>query len=328
MSKTVAVIVPYYQKQSGILQRALQSVIQQQLQPDVSVRIYVVDDQSPTPPTIDLDYIQTSFKADIRLLSRPNGGPGAARNMALQHLVGDPVDYVAFLDSDDAWEPTHLAEALGALETGATFYFCNHIRDAEYGNYFDHLPDFKNRLQPDQSVSSFAANALTDLFITECPPQTSTVIYRYDQNAGIRFIEELRGAGEDHVFWISLVTANATAVNADPLVNCMTGVNLYWSSLSWDNPKSIDRYGYLILFYLQLKSNGAVYSANSKRIDSKLLDYQFAYSYSLSRGIAKGFTVNGSLVRRIFEKAPATILMLPLRAAVAFLRRKDMMKNW
>lgn len=43
-----------------------------------------------------------------------NNSQSAARNTALKHVRGE---YVAFLDVDDLWQPTHLAASLAALQT-------------------------------------------------------------------------------------------------------------------------------------------------------------------------------------------------------------------
>jgi glycosyltransferase involved in cell wall biosynthesis len=60
-----------------------------------------------------------SWPADIsvRLLERPlSGGPAAARNEGLKASSGA---FVAFLDDDDIFLPTHLSDAIAALDSGA-----------------------------------------------------------------------------------------------------------------------------------------------------------------------------------------------------------------
>ena len=116
----IGVVIPYYQREAGILARALRSVARQRDVQDV--RVVVVDDSSPAPAAQDIAEIQEGFPFPLEVIVQPNGGPGAARNRALEALAGQ-VRYVAFLDSDDEWLPTHLGNACNALERGYDFYF-------------------------------------------------------------------------------------------------------------------------------------------------------------------------------------------------------------
>lgn len=77
----------------AFLGEALESVLGQTVPPD---EIIVVDDGS-TDGTAE---VARSFGGRVRVVSRPNGGPGAARNTGLAAARGD---WVAFLDGDDAW---------------------------------------------------------------------------------------------------------------------------------------------------------------------------------------------------------------------------------
>ena len=76
MSVTVAVVIPYFQRQPGILRRALASVLAQDVPTGVNVRILVVDDESPLPANEELEGFTVSKPFSLTVLSRPNGGPG------------------------------------------------------------------------------------------------------------------------------------------------------------------------------------------------------------------------------------------------------------
>lgn len=105
------VIIPYYQRDSGILRRALESVFAQS-HPDFDV--IVVDDSSPHPAEVEIEALPPEERARVTVIKQPNAGPGGARNTGLDHVPADTA-CVAFLDSDDIWTPGHLENAAKAL---------------------------------------------------------------------------------------------------------------------------------------------------------------------------------------------------------------------
>ncbi len=101
---TISVIIPVYNGER-FLAEAIQSVLDQTLPPD---EIIVVDDGS-----IDASAaIALSFGPPVRVLSQPNLGPAAARNLGVAHATGD---LLAFLDADDLWTPDKLARQAQVL---------------------------------------------------------------------------------------------------------------------------------------------------------------------------------------------------------------------
>lgn len=94
---SISVIIPTYNR-AHLLPRCLDSVISQELKP---LEIIVVDDGS-TDATRDL--VQRDYPG-IKLISQENKGVSAARNAGIDAASGD---WLAFLDSDDAWLPGKL----------------------------------------------------------------------------------------------------------------------------------------------------------------------------------------------------------------------------
>jgi len=120
----VAVLIPYFQRQPGILANTVRSVLAQQGFGDYQV--IVVDDGSPVPAVDELAGI-TEQRDKITIINQPNAGPGAARNTALEHIPPG-TRYVAFLDSDDQLQPHYLADAVYALNQGYDLFFGNSQR--------------------------------------------------------------------------------------------------------------------------------------------------------------------------------------------------------
>src|SRR5688572_21207423 len=95
----LTVVIPYYQKEPGILRRALASVFAQTLE---DFHVLVIDDESPYPIADELAGLAQEKRERITVIRQPNGGPGGARNTGLDNVPADS-DFVAFLDSDDVW---------------------------------------------------------------------------------------------------------------------------------------------------------------------------------------------------------------------------------
>jgi glycosyltransferase involved in cell wall biosynthesis len=100
----VSVIIPAYN--AGLtLGETLQSVLAQSFSDYEAI---IVDDES-TDNTLCLAQQFAEKDSRIRVLTRPNGGTGAARNTALSEARGR---FFALLDSDDVWMPSYLTDQI------------------------------------------------------------------------------------------------------------------------------------------------------------------------------------------------------------------------
>jgi glycosyltransferase involved in cell wall biosynthesis len=125
----ISVIIPTYNRRP-LLAETLASVLAQ----THTDREVIVADDGSTDDT--LAYLRTEA---VVVISQSHAGvPAAARNAGLAHARGD---LIAFLDSDDLWEPTALAELVdglaGAPEAG--FAFCDYTYFGASGGG-GHLP--------------------------------------------------------------------------------------------------------------------------------------------------------------------------------------------
>ncbi|MDQ0457305.1 glycosyltransferase family 2 protein [Rhizobium paknamense] len=331
MKVTVAVVIPFYQREAGILARALESVRTQTVADRIYLHVVVVDDSSPMPPAQDLAPYEDVPEMRVTLLQKPNGGPGEARNMALDYLEDHDIDYIAFLDSDDVWHPDHLERALDGLAHG-DFFFCNHVRGSHYADYFLGLPETRRLLAAEEEITcgdgfrAFRKGTLSGVMIRECPPQTSTVVYRFKRNIGLRFNGALRSAGEDHVFWIELSLFNDTVVDPRINVSCLEGVNLYWSNVSWSSPKSVAIQGCLALQFNYMKNTPVIMLADPQTILFRHRLYEGAYTYALIRGLVKGFLPEFKVFARLALAYPGYMLRV-LGSFRFFIQNRRIMTN-
>lgn len=103
----VSVVIPCYNA-AGFIAETLESVFAQRYD---AYEVLVVNDGSPDTP--ELEAALAPFLSRLRYIHQPNRGPGGARNTGIREARGE---YVAFLDSDDLWEPEFLAEQMRMLE--------------------------------------------------------------------------------------------------------------------------------------------------------------------------------------------------------------------
>src|ERR1039458_8017361 len=105
-SPQVSVIIPAFNA-AGHIVAALESVFAQSF---TDYEVILVNDGSPD--TEQLEQAIQPYVSRIAYLAQENRGPSAARNLGIRHARGE---WLAFLDSDDAWLPHYLAEQLRFL---------------------------------------------------------------------------------------------------------------------------------------------------------------------------------------------------------------------
>ncbi|HVN90874.1 MAG TPA: glycosyltransferase [Candidatus Binataceae bacterium] len=142
----ISVVIPVYNGANSI-GRAVASVLEQSL---TNFEIIVVDDGSTDSTREALQ----PFVPHLRLLEQTNAGPAAARNAGIAIARGE---YIAFLDSDDAWLPDKLQLLVDAIERNpaAVLAFSDVIptddhglplADSLIGSRFAHAPSMEEML--------------------------------------------------------------------------------------------------------------------------------------------------------------------------------------
>jgi succinoglycan biosynthesis protein ExoW len=213
----IAVVIPYFQREAGLLQRALRSVADQERAP---VQVVVVDDGSPRSAADEITPELSAALPRLTVIRQPNRGVAASRNAALDALAGD-VSAVALLDSDDYWVSSHLRYAAAAMTLGADFFFSNSRVEGQTADAFREHPRQRlllssERIQSEPQLMRWS-HAVSALFGEGCAFRTSTVVFRRAVLPGVRFQAKLRCAGEDHlVFWALLVRSSCILYCSEP----------------------------------------------------------------------------------------------------------------
>jgi len=239
----IGVVIPYFQRQAGLLHRALSSICAQEYRP---VQVVVVDDGSPRAADEEITATLRNALPGLTLIRQANQGVAAARNTALDAL-GEEVTAIAFLDSDDYWDPAHLRNAAVALSRGADFYFANLRIEGTTTDWFrKRAPhELLNNLRPVPEAPGIMqwASSVAGLLVGKGMVVTSGVVFRRALMPQVRFPRTLRGvAGEDVlVWWALLARSSAIMYSPEPTVTYGTGGVGIWQHASFGSVEGFVR---------------------------------------------------------------------------------------
>lgn len=177
----ITIIIPFYNRVNFTI-RALESALFQSYD---NTEIILINDGS-TESLSELSNI-VDKSSRCTLISSKNGGPASARNIGLNHAKGS---YVAFLDSDDYWEPDKLATQLKImLDNKWNFSFTSYY--------------IKNLETSEKVTRSCKIDYKFPIPAFHCDIATPTVMVEMNLIKNLRFNESFR-AGEDTLFWLNL----------------------------------------------------------------------------------------------------------------------------
>ena len=192
----VTVVIPTYNRASWLPQ-ALESVCQQTYQ---RREVIVVDDGS----TDNTEGVVKAFFG-CEYIFQSNRGVSAARNVGVLKSRGD---YIAFLDSDDRWQPTKLEEQVSLLKRKPDLRWC-HTNESWLRNG-QHLNQGKKHRKGggDQFKRSLELC---------CISPSSVMLHRslFDKYG---FFDESMPACEDYDLWIRLTAHELIGYLEAPLV--------------------------------------------------------------------------------------------------------------
>jgi succinoglycan biosynthesis protein ExoW len=100
----------------------------------------------------------------------------------------------------------------------------------------------------------------------------------------LRFDAELRGAGEDRMFWLELALAGArVAISWRCNVTCGTGVNLFFSAHDWNSAATLEKFASQLLFAEKLKRHGQLSEARLDFARRRVRNCRRAYAFLFMR---------------------------------------------
>lgn len=207
------------------------------------LEVVIVDDGSPIPAEDDLDELRLDPR--VRIVHQENAGASAARNKALDNVHRD-ADYIALIDSDDAWERGFVSAAVEALELGYDLFFCDTSRFSRNESRFNWEDDPKLNLYPvdhllideQNAVYEYKGDFFDYVVRRSSILSSSALVFRRSIAEKLRFNQELH-SGEDRLFKLHLCKAvKKVAFSGKILCTEGRGVNIF-DSVSWGTERSI-----------------------------------------------------------------------------------------
>jgi succinoglycan biosynthesis protein ExoW len=319
MVARIAVVIPFYQREHGILRRAVAAALAQEgIEP---IQIFIVDDGSPVRARAELADLADQPGQPV-IVEQSNRGPGAARNAGLDR-VDTRTEYIAFLDSDDEWTPTHLQRAMTTLDRGFDLYFSDFQPLGAFATDFMHS-GARAALGASLGDGLHAyAGDLADAVITKCPIGTSTVVYRFGRFPALRFDPELRMAGEDRQFWLELSRGtDRVAISTHCEARYGAGVNTY-EGAGWGTERALQRICADVLFRRRLLAGGTLNARQAAYLRQQLRQLRGDFVAEVAHRLAHRRSLDLAACRRYLRYDPAVVaLAVPLALGLAARRAR------
>jgi hypothetical protein len=210
----ISVVIPTY-NYGHYLPFAIESVLAQKRFPD---EIIVVDDGS----TDDTKEVVARYAPRVRYFFQQNAGLSAARNTGTKLASGD---WVAYLDSDDAWKPEKLLDQEAAVNKvpGAVVAYTGQVNLNPDGS----ISEGNLAMPPDRIWPTLRARNML--------PASSVMAHRASVLEAGGFNEKLRSC-EDWDLWVRLRSRGPFAAASESL----TIVRLTPQSMSSNAQRMID----------------------------------------------------------------------------------------
>ena len=311
----VDIVIPFFQREAGILSGAIRSVLDQSY-PDW--RLVIVDDGSPSPVDRDLERFTDDERTRVQVVRKANGGVSSARNAGLD-AVSQDARFVAFLDSDDAWDPHHLDRAVAALSTDGVDMFWGAVS----GDHFDEdyalasaMVEPHNQAPLEGVEDGFRIDRFSAVL---CGPwwrhmHLSCLVIAANVARQTRFRKGMN-LGEDFAFLIDAAAhVRAAAASDAPAMARGTGDNL-WHGMAFEDVRLAREKLITMGLYKDLKRNPALTDHERALIDARLEKRRIQFYWNQVERLKKHKRLDWSLWRGWLGRDPA-LLATALRIAM------------
>ena len=248
LSSTISAVIPTLDRRHT-LSRAINSVLQQTIPVD---EIIIIDNGSSDGT---LDMIQSDFPM-VRYASQPKPGVSAARNLGIAIANSN---WVALLDSDDAWEPTKLEKQMKMCNENSNSRLI-HTDEIWYRNG-RHVNQMKKHKKRGGNIFEYC--------LPLCCISPSSVLVRKDLFEDIGLFDEDLPVCEDYDMWLRISSREPISYVDEPLIIKYGGHEDQLSSKLW----GMDRFRIQSLEklldekHLNFKQENAVYEIMIRKMN-------------------------------------------------------------
>lgn len=193
MSTCIVSIITPCHNSSSFIRMTIDSVLAQDYQ---NWEMLITDDGS-TDDSVSIieEYARKDERIKLFRLDTASGSPAAPRNKSISEAKGK---YIAFLDSDDIWEPGKLTEQVTFAEKNNYAVVYSYYEKMSYNGE-------RNR----RVVRTADRYTYNDIIKTDGVPWL-TLMIRMDAVGDLRFVKEDK---EDYIFLMALLRKGYTAYN-------------------------------------------------------------------------------------------------------------------
>lgn len=188
----VSIVIPSY-KTADLIAACLDSVFAQTYSDFEAI---VVNDGSPD--TLELERVLAPYMSRIVYIKQENKRAAGARNNAIRQARGE---FIAFLDSDDSWLPTHLASQMQLIahDPALDLVYANALLVGDPARE----PEFMEKC-PSQGQATFQA-----LIVEQCQIPISTVVARKQTLLKAGLFDETLPRCDDYDMWVRCAFSGA-----------------------------------------------------------------------------------------------------------------------
>ena len=194
----ISIVIPTFNR-SELLKRAINSVLNQ----TIDVREIIIVDNGSTDNTYDMI---SSLFPEITYIYEKRKGVSIARNVGIKNCYST---WIAFLDSDDAWEPQKLEKQLFFTNINNKKYRLIHTNEIWYKNN-----KFQNQLKKHKKSGG-------DIFqksLQLCCISPSSAFIKKEVFDDYGFFDESLEVCEDYDMWIRITSKEEVGFLDNPLV--------------------------------------------------------------------------------------------------------------